>query len=732
MATPLFFTCQKEEHIEPEQKKEIYENVKIISENQLEEISKIDSSGTINFETAQNYQVGDILVGGISERTPGGILKKIIDVSEDGKQIETINASLDETIKTGEFSYSKNFNLNDFNETKSVKGLEYDKDGFNFEFNEIILDLDGNFSTEEDQIKLNGKINLGINTNLYFKFDEGNFKFDFEIDLNKNSSFETIANLNFLEFDKEILAFRSSGIPFQIPGAPIPLIARPEFELYLGAKGELDSKIKTNIEDNFEFFGGIYYNNGWTSQNNWENEFIFYEPTASLKGEIQAYCKPKLNMIINEIAGPGMGIKNYLEMDINSNESPWWNLYGGYDVFLGISSGWLTRSFGSYEKNLLEYKEKIADSESLENLIAQLNISPNEGFPPMEVNFDASESKGEIIEYYFDLGNGENYVERKGEENFDGIFNYIYESSGNYQTKLIIKDIFGKTDSKSLEVVVKEPLPPTANFEISPPSGNEETNFTFDASYSSDDEDIFENLFFRWDFEGDGIWESEFNKEFLKEWKYETYGNYSPTLEVKDSRGLVSKIEKNLEVGENGEIIELKSDDGLSESSEWFYGTCSEDWWGEKHFFKKSFEHNGERIKLNKIKLKIDAKSSNNSDLYIDLSNEQNENLYLNGHSGRIVISKTELEVGNWIEKNIANYNIEFEGNELEINISEDLPENCSSVDSIHGTKISVDNNNWGNSTKCSLCSTYNSYVYWDESEIMGELMIRIEAQKDE
>ncbi|HKL23266.1 MAG TPA: FISUMP domain-containing protein [Candidatus Nanoarchaeia archaeon] len=577
MATPLFFNCRKEEveEFEPEINGEIFENVQIVSKNKLEEISEIDSTGTINFEKAQDYETGDILAGGISEKTPGGLLKKITEISEDGKKVKTVNASLDEAIKEGGFNYSKNFNLEDFNEIEAIKGLKYGKSDFNFEFNEVLIDLDGDFSTTNDQVEINGNIYFDIQTEIDAGFGFGGINFSFENWIEENSSLEAVANAKFVNFDKEILIFHASGTPFQIPGAPIPLIARPEFELYLGTQGELKSELKSKLENNFECFGGIYYDKGWTSKNNWNNEFVFYEPEVSIKGNLEAYCKPKLNLIINEIAGPSAGMKGYLEMKVDNEESPWWNLYGGYDVFLGISSGWLTKSFGSYEENVLEFKKKIKDSGESENLEAKLTASPQEGFFPLEVLFDASNSTGDIIEYCFNFGNGEDHIEKEGEEEFDGKFNYLYEVEGNYEVNLNIKDESGKTDSKNLEILVKEPLAPFVDFDVSPESGTEKTVFEFDASMTYDDEDDFDDLFFRWDFEGDGIWETDFEKEYFKEHKYENFGNYTPTLEVKDSRGLVSKINKELEVEELTEDIFVDERDG----EEYKIIKIGDDWW---------------------------------------------------------------------------------------------------------------------------------------------------------
>ncbi len=50
---------------------------------------------------------------------------------------------------------------------------------------------------------------------------------------------------------------------------------------------------------------------------------------------------------------------------------------------------------------------------------------------------------------------------------------------------------------------------PHASFSIDPPESNFLTRFTFDAGSTFDDEDSLSTLLFRWDFEDDGIWDTE-------------------------------------------------------------------------------------------------------------------------------------------------------------------------------------------------------------------------------
>jgi len=61
----------------------------------------------------------------------------------------------------------------------------------------------------------------------------------------------------------------------------------------------------------------------------------------------------------------------------------------------------------------------------------------------------------------------------------------------------------------------KEPenTPPIARFTVSSNTGTIETLFTFDASASSDLEDLPADLKVRWDWESDGRWDTDFSSE---------------------------------------------------------------------------------------------------------------------------------------------------------------------------------------------------------------------------
>jgi len=82
---------------------------------------------------------------------------------------------------------------------------------------------------------------------------------------------------------------------------------------------------------------------------------------------------------------------------------------------------------------------------------------------------------------------------------------------------------------------------PSAHFIITPDGGNTNTTFSFNASGCSDKEDPTHLLEVRWDFEGDGVWDTDWSTEKTLENKYTAFSQHSPTLEIRDSDGMTHK-----------------------------------------------------------------------------------------------------------------------------------------------------------------------------------------------
>ena len=92
---------------------------------------------------------------------------------------------------------------------------------------------------------------------------------------------------------------------------------------------------------------------------------------------------------------------------------------------------------------------------------------------------------------------------------------------------------------------------PTASFTVDPTSGTIDTIFTFDASGSRDNEDATSVLQVRWDWENDGVWDTNYSTTKTATHQYNAPSTKTVTLEVKDTNELIDAISNIITVNVN-------------------------------------------------------------------------------------------------------------------------------------------------------------------------------------
>ncbi len=90
--------------------------------------------------------------------------------------------------------------------------------------------------------------------------------------------------------------------------------------------------------------------------------------------------------------------------------------------------------------------------------------------------------------------------------------------------------------------------PPKASFTIAPGAANATTPFTVDARSSWDLEDFTSALQVRWDWEGDGVWDTPWSRGKVAQHQYDDPGNYTVALEVRDPGGATNVTQGSLTV----------------------------------------------------------------------------------------------------------------------------------------------------------------------------------------
>ncbi len=161
--------------------------------------------------------------------------------------------------------------------------------------------------------------------------------------------------------------------------------------------------------------------------------------------------------------------------------------------------------------------------------------------------FDASLSyhqchpEKELI-YKWEFPNQEYY------DNVEGpIIEHLFKSSGEKKVLLKIEDKDGLENKLEQSLFVSGPnLPPIPKIMVPTPYGNTGTLFFMSTWESRDDHTPTSKLLYRWDFDGDGNFDTSQSNEVEVYHQYTTPDNYRCILEAIDEEGLVGKTSINI------------------------------------------------------------------------------------------------------------------------------------------------------------------------------------------
>lgn len=157
--------------------------------------------------------------------------------------------------------------------------------------------------------------------------------------------------------------------------------------------------------------------------------------------------------------------------------------------------------------------------------VASFTTSATTGEAPLDISFDAASSSDDngIVSYNWDFGDGSAIV--------TGVsVSHRFENAGDYVVTLTVTDAAGQSSQQTKQISIQaiEDLAPVASFTTTASSGEAPLVVSFDASSSSDDNEI---VSYSWDF-GDG---SALVSGVTATHSYTVAGNYTATLTVTDA-----------------------------------------------------------------------------------------------------------------------------------------------------------------------------------------------------
>lgn len=375
----LSLSCKKEKKdidlLEPEY---IISKDAIVFEDENDDFvlldpNKIKISDDILMDT---IEVGDILVSGTNSKFPNGFFGKVIQINQAGDNIEvsTEPASLTDAIEKCSVRYRENFSPDD-----TLRSAE-----FNLSLDYVLFDSDGDLTTKDDQIKMNGEISTEVD--LIFELDIDNFSLTYfraGFVSTDNGTISLSSEVKNKIFSKQKALASYNFTPINIQVGIFPIVIFPALVFRVGGDGEIKAEMSISTERVALFQAAVKYEEGA-----WAKDIInttTYVPiNVNLNGEIsgEVYIKSGLEFYLynHKDIKSSIYLKPYISAEAECNTNDFecgYELSAGLELSAEIKVEILDRSLINYSNEFFD--ESIIFDEGTTNPTSGSFIDDRDG-----------------------------------------------------------------------------------------------------------------------------------------------------------------------------------------------------------------------------------------------------------------------------------------------------------------------------------------------------------------
>ncbi len=226
-------------------------------------------------------------------------------------------------------------------------------------FDVVLYDHDGNLETEEDQIKATGKISVVPSFNFYM--DIRDFKLRnlmFTETITQKMELAVTGDVTLYSIKEKVEVARINFSPITVWVGWVPVVMVPVFTVNVGIEGSVSAGITATATQEATLIAGLSYNQGhWSPISSFSNQFNYDRPTLSARADFKGYVEPDLNLMLYGVAGPYAAVQGYLELEADLFANPWWELYAGLDVDVGVRVKALSKTIADYQaSDVIKYR----------------------------------------------------------------------------------------------------------------------------------------------------------------------------------------------------------------------------------------------------------------------------------------------------------------------------------------------------------------------------------------
>lgn len=349
-------------------------------------------TGTMRFSQntleLQNLKPNDVLVGEPSSAAPYGYLRKVKAIrAENGQQVlETSQANLTDAISKGALDANGSLTPARLQSVKilqpGVKAQTRLGDGFDYR-----VDIDTTFRPKPPgtgEIHVTGflRFNLGYHIGLDISFClsivcldkfEATAGFDQETNLKITGHLETP-----LKEDKELATYSFKPITFFI--GPVPVVIVPKVTASVGMDGVAKVQFSYEADQKAKLLVGARWtdSNGWQDISDHDFSFTPGQPQATGSVKVKGFGSFEGQLLLYNIAGPGLNASVGLEFDAAVPRNPVWilNAFISADFTFVVDLPVIGKVV-DFSANLIEFSKELARSPNSKPTITILQNAIN-------------------------------------------------------------------------------------------------------------------------------------------------------------------------------------------------------------------------------------------------------------------------------------------------------------------------------------------------------------------
>jgi len=373
--------CKKEDLLRPTEEEYIIgddtvtisSNAVIVTtqtENVLQQVTENQLTFSSETQELEQLENGNILVGGISENAPDGYLRKVVNITKSGGQIivNTEQAEITDVIKDCDFSIKRVVTTNDIlNKKKSAKSSKFEG-----EIDVVLFDHDGNYDTDNDQVKITGTYSIEPEIIFDLKIREytlQNFKFGLKFTKELEIQAKAKVQFDLLKKETTLATIPLSSIAFFV--GTVPIVITPQLVIKVGIDGSLSAEItvtktETTTDENY-----IQYANGsWSTEKTREENTTFEPVKFTFEADAKAFIKTafELKFYGMDAFKSSIVVENYLKMNsilsITGNERIFdWEIASGIKSTAEVDITIFENSTANFSATIFDEKHVFTEGE---------------------------------------------------------------------------------------------------------------------------------------------------------------------------------------------------------------------------------------------------------------------------------------------------------------------------------------------------------------------------------